>query len=244
MKEISSVNNEYIKYLYKLKEKKNRYNEGKFLIEGFHLVDEAYKSGSLIEVLTINEIPQYTNINQIKVTNGIIEKLSSTKNPQEIIGICEIKKNKQIKGSRILILDNVNDPGNMGTLIRSSLGFNINTIILSNDCVDIYNEKTIRATQGAIFNSNIYISDNLSETINQLKKNEIKIIGTSLTSSIDLKKINDIDNYAILLGNEANGVKKELLEMTDINVKINMNTKLESLNVAVAGSIIMYYLNN
>ena len=244
MKEITSLNNEYIKYLYKLKDKKNRYKENKFIIEGFHLVEEAYKSNSLLEILTINELSNYNDVNQIIVSETIIEKLSTTKNPQGVICICEMKKHNQLLGEKLLILDNINDPGNMGTLIRSSLGFDIDTIIISEDCVDIYNEKTIRATQGSFFNSNIYVSDDLEATINELKQRNIKIIGTSLQSSINLKDIKNIDNYAILLGNEANGVKEKLLNLTDINVKIEMNKKLESLNVAVAGSIIMYYLNN
>lgn len=244
MKEISSLNNEYIKYLYKLKDKKNRYKESKFIIEGFHLVEEAYKTNCLLEILTINELSNYSDINQIIVNETIIEKLSSTKNPQDVIGICEMKKHNQLHGEKMLILDNVNDPGNMGTLIRSSLGFDIDTIIISDDCVDIYNEKTIRATQGSFFNSNIYVSNDLEKTIKELKERNIKIIGTSLQSSVDLKNIKNLNRYAILLGNEANGVKNKLLNLTDINVKIEMNKKLESLNVAVAGSIIMYYLNN
>lgn len=244
MKEITSINNEYIKYLFSLKDKKNRNKEEKYLIEGFHLVEEAYKAGVLVQIILTKEIENYQEIDKILVNDKIIEKLASTKNPQKIIGICSFKKNDYQLGKKILLLDNINDPGNMGTLIRTSLGFDIDTIIISEDCVDIYNEKTIRATQGSFFNSNIYVSDDLEATINELKQRNIKIIGTSLQSSINLKDIKNIDNYAILLGNEANGVKEKLLNLTDINVKIEMNKKLESLNVAVAGSIIMYYLNN
>lgn len=243
MKEITSVNNEYIKSLLKLNDKKNRYKERKYIIEGFHLVNEAYKAGILQEILTVKEKKEYSEINQTIVSEQIINKLSTTVNPQGIIGICKMNENKNILGSKILLLDNINDPGNMGTLIRSSLGFGIDTIILSEDCVDIYNNKTLRASQGAIFHSNIIIK-NLNIAIKELQNNKIKVIGTSLTSSISLKDCKINDNYAILLGNEANGVRVELLKETDLNVKIEMNNKLESLNVAVAGSIIMYYLNN
>ena len=141
------------------------------------------------------------------------------------------------------MLDNINDPGNLGTLIRSSLGFEIDTIVMSHDCVDLYNEKVIRATQGAIFKINIVIED-LNESIKFLKTRDVKIIGTALDSAKYLQEIKGINKYAILLGNEARGVKRELLDQTDINVKIEMNNQLESLNVAVAGSILMYYLNN
>lgn len=242
MKEITSINNEYIKYLLKLRDKKIRNTEKKYIVEGFHLVSEAYNAGVLLEVLFVNENNEYNDISKIKVTENIIKKLSTTINPQNIIGICEIKDNKNIIGNKILLLDNINDPGNLGTLIRSSLGFGIDNIILSYDCVDIYNDKVIRASQGAIFKMNIIYSD-LKYIITQLKQKDITVIGTSLESSKFLKQFAIPKKYAILLGNEANGVKKELLDLTDTNVKIEIDNGLESLNVAVAGSIIMYYLN-
>ena len=243
MKEITSISNEYIKYLLKLKEKKYRHLENKFLIEGYHLVKEAYQANVLKEVLVVNSNANYEGVSVIKVNEQIIKKLSSTITPQDIIGICEIPKNKDIKGKKILLLDNINDPGNLGTLIRSSLGFGIDTIVLSEDCVDLYNEKVIRSTQGALFKINIIIDD-LKKVINELKEKDIKIYGTSLESSKFLQQYNVKNNYAILLGNEAQGVKKELLELTDENIKIEIDTRLESLNVAVAGAIMMYHFNN
>lgn len=243
MKEITSLNNEYIKYLCKLKEKKARTVEKKFIIEGYHLVNEAYKANILKEILLTEDTNDYTDIAKIKVTQAIIKKISTTVNPQNIIGICDITFKKEIKGTKILLLDNINDPGNLGTLIRSSLGFGIETIVLSNDCVDLFNEKVIRASQGAIFKMNIIIDD-LKQVITKLKKQGIKVFGTSLNSSQFLKKIDKTSKYAILLGNEANGVKEELLQLTDQNIKIEINNELESLNVAVAGSILMYYFNN
>lgn len=244
MKEIASINNEYIKSLIKLKEKKYRTEQKKFLIEGFHLVNEAYNTHCLETILVVDDSiqNQYQDITIIKVSYNILKKLSTTTSPQEIIGICNYQNNNSILGNKILLLDNINDPGNLGTLIRSGLGFNIDTIVLGLDCVDLYNEKVIRATQGAIFKINI-INQDLNESIKYLKNNHIPIIGTSLQSSIDLKNIEKYKQYALILGNEAQGVKKELLKKTDINVKIITNPALESLNVAVAGSIIMYYLN-
>lgn len=243
MKEITSLNNEYIKYLCKLKEKKARTVEKKFIIEGYHLVNEAYKANILKEILLTEDTNDYTDIAKIKVTEAIIKKISTTVNPQNIIGICDITFKKEIKGTKILLLDNINDPGNLGTLIRSSLGFGIETIVLSNDCVDLFNEKVIRASQGAIFKMNIIIDD-LKQVITKLKKQGIKVFGTSLNSSQFLQEIDKTSKYAILLGNEANGVKEELLQLTDQNIKIEINNELESLNVAVAGSILMYYFNN
>ena len=241
MKEIKSINNELIKSLNKLKDKKERLKQKKFIVEGYHLVNEAYKTGALLQVFTINSNDNY-NVESYLVNEDIIKKLSLTMNPQGIIGICEIENSNEMIGNRYLILDNVNDPGNMGTLIRSSLGFNIDTIILSTDCVDIYNDKVIRASQGAIFYQNIVIC-NLEHAIKKLKDNDVQIIGTSLKSSVNLRSIKNKSKYAIILGNEANGIRQNILDMTDVNVKIEISEKLESLNVAVAGSVIMYYLN-
>lgn len=240
MKEITSINNEFIKKISKLKEKKERYKNNEFLIEGYHLVEEAIKANVLKFVLTNNPKDRY-NVETYLVTDEIIKKLSSTTTPQGIIGVCKINNNKELLGNKFLVLDNVNDPGNVGTLIRSSLGFGIDTIILSNESVDIYNEKVIRATQGGIFNINIVYGD-LKKAILELKEKEVTIIGTSLQSCVNLKEVNAFKKYAIVLGNEANGVSKEILDLTDINVRIEMKEKLESLNVAVAGSIVMYYL--
>lgn len=242
MREINSTNNEYIKYLFKLKEKKYRILEDKFLIEGYHLVEEAYKANNLIEILvTSTDNIVYKDIEITKVNSQIIEKLSSTLNPQNIIGVCKINKSKSFQGNKFLLLDNINDPGNMGTLIRSALGFGIDTIVLSKNCVDIYNEKVLRATQGALFKTNIVI-DELEKIIEDLKEKDVKIIGTSLNADYELKKLPKYEKFAIILGNEANGVREEILNLTDVNVKIEMNPQLESLNVSVAGSIMMYYL--
>lgn len=248
IKEITSANNPYIKDLYKLKEKKYRNLNKRFIIEGFHLVKEAYLKGVLKEVLFVyeNDIKDInsSNINFIKVSIDVINKLSETTNPQSIMGICEIKDVSidYQKYNKLLILDGVNDPGNLGTLIRTALGFNIDLIVCSLDTVDIYNSKSIRATQGALFALPIVYRD-LNNELDIIKKNNIKIVGSSLESKTSLSEIKKIDRYAIVLGNEAKGVKESTLEKTDINIIINTNSKLESLNVSVAGAIIMYELD-
>lgn len=246
MKEINSNNNAYIKDLMKLKEHKYRVLNKMFLVEGFHLVKEAYNKHLLKQVLFIkeNDISEFKDIDCIKVNNDIIKSLSDTTTPQNIIGLCNIKDYKidYKEINHILILDNVSDPGNVGTLIRSALGFNIDLIILSNNSVDVYNGKVVRSTQGAIFSLPI-IYRNLKEEIDILKQNNIKVIGTTLDSSIDLDKIKKLDKYAIILGNEANGIEKEIKQLTDINVIIPINPKLESLNVSIAGAIVMYELS-
>ena len=239
MKAITSVNNEHIKELVKLKNKKYRDEKKLFIIEGYHLIEEA--KDMLVEVLITDEKDSVEGINNILVSKEVIEKVASSCTPQNIVGICKYINNEELIGKRFLLLDNIQDPGNLGTLIRSSLGFGIDTIIVSLDTVDIYNEKVIRATQGAIFNIN-YIKGDLVKYIELLKEKGVYVIGTSLKSSKNLKSVDKCDSYAIILGNEGNGVREELLNQTDFNVRIEMDEKLESLNVAVAGSIIMYNL--
>ena len=243
---ITSPSNSYIKALYKLKDKKTRKQENKLIVEGAHLVEEAYKAHALLEILTTNDkyITKYKDIKIIKVSEEIIKKLSDTTTPQDILGIAKISEYAIdfTKIKHVLILDDVKDPGNVGTLIRTSLGFNIDLIILSEDSCDIYNSKTIRSSQGAIFSVPCIYSA-LEPILETLKKHNIKTISTSLDASISITDIGKPDKYAIILGNEANGVRDIIQEKADINVIIPINKKLESLNVAIAGAILMYEVN-
>jgi TrmH family RNA methyltransferase len=241
IKEITSLTNPYIKSLEKLYDKKVRDNEKQYLIEGYHLVKEAINSHVLETVLISNNDDEVEGIENILVPYEIIKKLSKTKTPQGIIGVCKIKESSELLGDKVLLLDGVNDPGNLGTLIRSALGFNFNDIIISNNTVDVYNDKVLRSTQGAHFKVNIIRRD-LIDAIKELKANNYMVIGT-LDSQTDLQSIKIKTKYAVILGNEANGISPEVLKQTDVSVRIGMSDQLESLNVSVAGSIMMYYLN-
>ena len=137
-------------------------------------------------------------------------------------------------------MDNVQDPGNLGTIIRSSVAFNVDTIILSNTTVDLYNSKVIRASQGMIFDANIVIGD-LKELLGNLEN--YTIYGTRVDGGKELKTISKEEKQIIIMGNEGKGVSKEILDMCDEYLYINMNNNCESLNVAVATSIILYELD-
>ena len=239
MKKITSVNNEYIKELVRLHEKKHRDEQQRFLVEGYHLLLEA--KDLLEKVLIVDEKDEVIGVENILVTNEIINKVGFTKTPQPIIGVCRYFPKHTLIGERFLLLDCLQDPGNIGTLVRSAVGFDIDMVVLSDDSVDLYNDKFIRATQGALFKTKVIVAQ-LEKVVGELKKQKIKIIGTSLETSKDLEEIAGEKKYAIILGNEASGVSKNLLEMTDVNVKIKINPALESLNVGVAGGIFMHYL--
>ena len=236
---IDSLDNKKIKEITSLKIKKYRDQYGLFLIEGKHLVDEAKKSGLLEEVILLDD--EYDFDKKLIVSEKVMKKLSFQDSLPSIMGVCKIKDNKLI-GSKYLLLDGIQDPGNLGTIIRSSLAFGVDTIVLSKDSVDLYNDKVIRSTQGMIFHINIIRCD-LEEVINKIK-GDIKIIGTSLGDSTPLRSIDKLERYALIVGNEGNGVKKEILDLCDDIVRIEMNKDVESLNVGVATSIILYEMSD
>lgn len=238
----SSIENKKIKDLKKLNIKKYRDQANLFLVEGEHIVLEAYKTGYLKELILANNKNFSLDIETNYVTDNVLHYITNLETPQNILGVCKKIDKKLVSGNRILILDGIQDPGNLGTIIRSAVAFNIDTIIISKDSVDIYNPKVIRASQGLIFHINIMI-ENLSEIIKELKKNSYEIIGTKVTDGKSLKSIEKKKKFAIIMGNEGNGVSKSILNLCDEYLYIDMNKNCESLNVGVATSIILYELD-
>ena len=242
MENITSVNNNHIKELCKLKEKKYRDNTNTFLIEGEHLIYEAYKEGLLEEVLPLigEDFSMASNITFI--SREVMKKLSSTDSIPNVIGVC--RKNKEKKpGNKILILEDIQDPGNLGTIIRSSLAFGIDTIVLSPKTVDLYNSKVIRSTQGMMFHINIIVRD-LIPFIEGLKKSNYSIYGTKVDNGLNVRNIEKVDKYAIIIGNEGNGMSHDIESLCDKNLYIDMDNNVESLNAGVAASIILYEMRN
>lgn len=233
---ITSVDNKRIVEVCKLNNKKYRKENNLFLVEGNHLIEEAYQNGLLKEVYSLNET-KYEN--SFVVSPNVMRKISTLDSIPDIVGVCKFKKEGEL-GNKLLILDNIQDPGNLGTIIRSAVAFNIDTIVLSADTVDLYNSKVIRATEGMLFNINI-INRDLIPFITSIKK-EYKIYATDVKEGILLKNIEKNKKCAIIMGNEGNGVKKEIKELCDENINISINKSCESLNVAVATSIILYEL--
>ena len=238
---ITSLDNKKIKEVVKLRQKKYRDLVGKFVVETENLVREAYNEGLLESVFLLDRYNLGLDIDFEYVTDKVMKKISTLDNCY-VLGICRKKENKSLIGNKFLLLDDIQDPGNLGTIIRTSLGFNIDTIILSNATVDLYNEKVIRATEGAIFKINI-IRDDLKEVILKLKDKNIKVYGTDVRKGKDLRKINKSNSYALVMGNEGNGVSPDILDLVDENINILVNSKLESLNVGVATGIILYELD-
>lgn len=241
---ITSLDNDRIKGYIKLKERKYRKKTNTFIVEGLHSVLEAYKTGSIIELILEKDEVLPFDLPCVYVTNEIINKISSLETPSNIMALCKINNENVELGNKILLLDNLQDPGNLGTIIRSAVAFNVDSIVLSPDCVDVYNPKVLRSTQGMIFHIPIIVRD-LFETIDTIKKEEIPVYGTRVEFGEDVSSLKEKDKvkYALVMGNEGNGVKRELLEKCDKNLFIDMSEKVESLNVSVAASILMYELN-
>lgn len=240
MEVITSLDNKRIKNLAKLLNKKYRDETGMFLVEGEHLVIEAKNSGCLVEVIKCENYEIDFDVNTTLVTYDVIKKLSNTLNPQKVIGVCKKLDNKDI-GNKVLILEDIQDPGNLGTIIRSSVAFGVDTIVVSNNTVDMYNDKVLRSSEGMIFHIDIVKMD-VSECIDKLHEEGYEIYGTKVDGGSDLRHITVGDKYAVIMGNEGAGVSNSTLDKCDKYIYIPMNSDCESLNVGVATSIILYEL--
>ena len=203
---IDSVNNEKILFFKKLRDKKYILENNMFIVEGEHLVEEAYKSGILLEVIKSNKCSISYDVKTTIVSDKCLEKISLLKSTPNIMGVVKFFLSDKIVGKKIVLLDNVQDPGNVGTIIRSALAFNVSTIVLSMDSVNIYNDK-------------LYYAD--------------------MHGSINLDN-SEVKDYALVLGSEGKGISSYIKEKADEGINIPMNSKCESLNVGVSGSIIMY----
>ena len=229
---LTSLDNPKIKELIKLKKSKERKKEHKFIVEGKHLVEEAKKLNLLIETYSLDEKEGY-----IQVSKQVMDKIADTDTTVTEIGLCNMITSNDIT-DKILILDAVQDPGNLGAIMRSANAFGFKTIALGEGSCDIYNSKVIRSSQGAIFKLN-FINVNIVEFLKTLK--DYDIYGTSVINGIELDNVNKNKKMAIILGNEGNGISEEVFNELKQNIYIPMENT-ESLNVAVAASIIMYKL--
>ena len=234
---IDSVNNEKVKYFKRLRDKKYILEEKKYIVESEHLVEEAYKSGLLLEVITSKSNVNY-DIKTTLVSEKVLKSISLLPSTPNIMGVVKYKEDNKIIGKKIVLLDNVQDPGNVGTIIRSALAFNVNTVILSNDSVNLFNDKMIRSSEGTIFKMNVIKMD-LRSAIEKIHSLGIKVYYADMNGTIDLDnaKIND---YALVLGSEGKGISDYIKELSDESINIPMNNLCESLNVSITGGIIMY----
>ena len=274
---ISSKDNEIVKEIRKLKEKK--YRKDKFIVEGIKMLEEAINENASIDLIVIREgidlrsvisnvLPKnnadsgiksknildvISKIKNITVTRKVFDTLTDVVSPQGVLAV--INKNKKVINSDsniisknneidttadyILALDGIQDPGNLGTIIRTADSANLKQIIVSKNTVDAYSPKVIRSTMGAIYRVHIIEVENLEVTLKDLQKDGFKVVVTSLDTKNSIYDIS-YNKSIVVIGNEANGVSKEVQELANEKVKIPMLGKTESLNAAVATGIMIY----
>ncbi|MGM9967669.1 MULTISPECIES: RNA methyltransferase [unclassified Rummeliibacillus] len=252
MKRIESPQNSLVKYWKKLATtRKERDRSGEFLIEGFHLVEEAIKNKSEILNIIVREdvdIPSNWNIDNIyvvEVTAQVANEFAETEHSQGIFAQVKqptVSKEEQTKWKKLLLVDAVQDPGNIGTMIRTADAAGIDAVILGKGCADPYNPKTVRSTQGSIFHIPVVRGD-LSEWIDSLKEKAIPVYGTALENAVLYHQVKKEGKFALIMGNEGSGIDSDILAKTDANVIIPIMGEAESLNVAVATGIVLYYFS-
>lgn len=240
---ITSLENEKVKKYRKLQKKKYRDEYGEYIVEGLHLVLEAYKTGVLEELILEEGIDAPVPGPFSYFSSEVMCKISTMDTHSNVMGICRKIQTDDIIGDKILILDGIQDPGNLGTIIRSAVAFHIDTIVLSENTVDLYNPKVLRATQGMFLHINI-VNRFAIEVISMLQNIKIPIYGTSVLNGFDVRSLNSEEKsrFALVVGNEGNGVRDQILNMCTKNLYIDMDKNVESLNVAIATSILLYEL--
>ena len=229
---ITKLSKNIITEINKLYLAKYRKEKGTFIALGPHL----YKEAKLARVL----VTAYATIDTVDATyisEEDMKKIAKTDTPCQVLSICKVVDKHELS-NKVLLLDAIQDPGNMGTLMRTAKAFGFDTIVLGNGCVDIYNDKVVRASQGAIFKLN-YIHMPIKEFISQ--NNNYQMYGTSVNNGVTPNLIQFVPPLGLILGNEGNGINPEILALTKQNLYIPM-TNTESLNVSVAGAILMYLM--
>jgi len=238
---ITSVNNDKIKELVKLKDKKYRDKVNSFFIEGIDLCNIAYEKGLLREIYILDGAKNiYDGVPYTYVSDDVMKKISDLGSVSEYYGVCSKKVEGDI-GNRILILDDIQDPGNLGTIIRSAVAFNFDTIVVSHGTVDLYNPKVVRSTKGMLFNVNILVRDIVS-FIKEL--DGYTVYGTDVIDGVNIKDEIMPSKLVIVIGNEGKGISDSVRECCNRFIYIGMNNDCESLNAGVAASIIMYEVDN
>jgi RNA methyltransferase, TrmH family len=241
-----------IKETKKLKEKRFRVERNQFLVEGFRFVEEALKSTFQVPYIFLSEEAlerwQSFQLNEMLqsasklyiVKEAILKLLSSTETPQGVIAVVnQNNMHLEIKEGFYVLVDKLQDPGNMGTIIRSAHAAGAAGVITTKGTVDIYNEKTLRSTMGSIFNIPIIEDKDLS-IIDSLKNSGFKLIVSSLEDSKNFYDVDLTDNVIIAVGNEGSGISEEIYKLGDMKVKIPMPGNAESLNAGAAASIMMF----
>ncbi|HEX2787798.1 MAG TPA: RNA methyltransferase [Ignavibacteria bacterium] len=249
--------NEISYYKNLLKDRKFRAEQKKFIIEGAHLIEEAIKSkyykNNIEKIFIRKDFEDKQIINELSgkyeleyLSSKEFEKISDTVKSQGISAILNITDEDKSKetGNIILALDRINDPGNLGTILRTAYWFGVELILLSKDSVDVYNPKTVRASQGAMFNLKIRTELDLIREVKNYRDYKIFLTDLSASKSLEDVNINKSDKIILAFGNEASGLSTDLLSLGFEKIKIKGFSDCESLNLSVSAGITLYYFRN
>ncbi|KOY77930.1 RNA methyltransferase [Apilactobacillus kunkeei] len=254
MEKIVSAKNERVKKWSKLKTKKGRLNSNQYILESWHLVSEAINANQNVEVvLTTNkqyelhqaEIDAF-NGEVIEITDDVSKALGSTSTPQGIFGIVELPKENHFDSLDMngswLLLDQIQDPGNIGTMVRTADAAGFDGVIFGEGTSSQFNPKVLRSMQGSQFHLKLLEGD-LLDWIGKFKENNVPVYGTELNpQAVSYDQIEKQDAFALVMGNEGNGMQDKILDQTTKNLYIPIKGKAESLNVAIAAGIAMFHL--
>lgn len=254
MQVITSKENEMVKNIRKLKDKKYRDQKKQYLVEGIKLIEEAIEEKARIETIVVCEdcvkdgsigqklIYEIAKYNCMYVSEKVFNYLTDVTNPQGILAVIQKEYSEEsidFEQEMLVILDGIQDPGNFGTILRTVDSVGLNQIIVTRETADAFNPKVVRSTMGAIFRVKIIEVEDLAVCIKNIQKHKFKVIATSLKTVDSIYDIN-YEKKAIIIGNEANGISENILQIVDTKVKIPMLGKTESLNASVATSVILY----
>ncbi len=251
---ITSISNPKIKDIIQLQKKSRLRNErGLFLVEGIRMAREI-PADQMVQMYATADFYQKSRqqlpqeIRPELVSEQVFSAMSDTKTPQGVLAVVKQSEYQpetlmSAENAHLLVLDNLQDPGNLGTIFRTAEAAGVTGIIMSRDCVDIYNPKTVRSTMGAIFRQPFVYVESVPETIAQMKKHGITVYAAHLQGRQTYDKENYRAKTAFLIGNEGNGLRQEVAEAADVWIRIPMEGEAESLNAAVAAAVLMYEVN-
>ena len=246
-KEIISLNNDLIKNIVKLQQKKYRDKDKKFLLEGFKVIEEAFKDGIEIqEVFVLKENASkysFLNLPLTLTTEPVLKKISTTDSPPDAVAVAKqkISSIEEIKDAqKILLLENIKDVGNLGTIIRTAKAFSQGAIILLGDTADLYNPKCVRSSVGNLWKIPVVQIKSLEEfKRNFASYNKIATLPKS-PNAINLRNFKPKQPYVVMFGAEAEGLSDELINMATDKITIEINKEVESLNLSVSVGIVLY----
>lgn len=250
---ITSATNPIIKQIRSLNDKKGRRQAHAFLLEGLRLVNEAVVSGAEIIYFVVSDsffdrfkssVSIDWNAIVYQIPDELFSRIGGTNTPQGIMSVVGLPENIESKipsdFKRIVVLENIQDPGNVGTIIRTADACGFDGVILSKDCADPFNPKVIRSTMGSIFHLSVVVVEDIYKAMESLQKSGLKLASADIKNAIPCHQADLSGKIAIVIGNEGNGITEKMLSIADLSVKIPMPGKAESLNASVAASILLY----